>query len=265
MTKTDPCESVRKALTEGEPLGEAERAHVRSCPVCEVLSDADGQLARTLQQDLPTSGADELLASLTPMLEEEDRRPTAWLARLPTSARIGLAMLVGALTVVAVATIRPRSDLGDYPMARQAGILSALAVVAVLALGAALRPLYRARLGAGAKAAVGLAALLVVTLVAATALPSDYAPSLQRFGYDAFHCMGSGGLFAVPFIAMILAVRRESTSLPWAAAAAAGLIANAALFVFCPIEDVGHQFAGHASLVVLFMVLAVAASQRRSH
>jgi hypothetical protein len=166
-----------------------------------------------------------------------------------------------AAALVGVAATRLRSDWDVYP--RQRLVVSGLVFGVGLAISLLLllRSLGRPRARAGVQAAMvafGLSIPLVLAL-----LPGPHAahPASAGHGADlwprALACFAYGTGLALPFLGTLWAVARSDRVASFGlslAAAAAGLVANAALLVHCPIVHLDHLLLGHASIGVVLVL-----------
>jgi hypothetical protein len=87
------------------------------------------------------------------------------------------------------------------------------------------------------------------------ALPPPY-PLAQAIGAGApaLRCHLAGATIALPSVLCgLLALRDGRRQGALLAAAAAGLLANAALLLDCASVEVGHLLAGHATIVVTYL------------
>jgi hypothetical protein len=131
----------------------------------------------------------------------------------------------------------------------------------------ALRPAYRPSAPSWAApgvAALGLLGLLVVYLQPALPAldPAHVAePGLDAALHLAAPCLGIGLLIALALYALWSLLDRGGARRGLAAAAAAGLTANLALQLHCPITAPTHLLIGH--LGVALVILGVALAARR--
>lgn len=242
------CEDVRDALLAGR-APEAELVeHAKECAQCADLFANEAALGRSLA----TAGADTLLdPALWGELERElgaEKGARAWLRSRPTRLRTALA-LGGVLVVTALGLrhLRPNWDALPTP------VLAAWLFAFVGAAGVALRVALPVLAGEDARKATSLAAAFGLPLVyGALAAPSfGGAPFVATpFFASALSCFVYGTLLSLPLAALVWSLDRGAGSRArvFAAAAASGLAANAALLLHCPATDAAHLLAGHGAI-----------------
>ncbi len=273
MTEMD-CARLRQVLLDHdhERLAWPEvRRHLAECPACQALASDDGKLVRALSLAEPALGEAPLsFAPLAAELERE-RRWSGRLKSLPGAVR-WLAAAAALALPAALALVRPRTDLGAYPVFRFAGEMVVLFGLAAMTCWPWLRALYRPRPRAG----VGLAGLavalglpwLLASLPPATGVTSHFlgiaggAVARQTLG-----CLALGTALAVPVWAVLGGLGRYAGGHSLFAlfpATAAALAALAGLAVHCPLTDRGHLLGGHAPIAVLLPVAALLVRAWRS-
>lgn len=264
---SEPCDSIQAKLAAGEELSADEGRHLAGCAEC---ARAELEAAVELPEDLAVEGA---LDGLRDELQREAGALGWWRSR-PTGLRraVGLVVLLG--TALGFGLVRPRADLGVFPMPRMLGLVGIYGAMGALAglgsLGSAQRPLVRPRL-----AGVGLAVAVVVSLGLALLPPahSAHPASLGGTGAEllprALACLLTGLAVALPGVVLLgLGARATGHSLraPWVLGAVGGALAGQlALQLHCPLVGSAHRVAGHALLVVVLGVVtwAVAAGLAR--
>lgn len=189
----------------------------------------------------------------------------ARLRALPSSGRLALALATSALVALAVALLSRRADIAVYPVARMgiefvlyAGGLGALAWMA-------LRPLHQRALPRGlAGSLLGFAVVLPIVLALLPHAHTAHPASLEGMGSDfaarAVSCFVFGVVSSIPLLVMAWLLHRSPKSggrFAAAAAGAAGLLANVALLLHCPITHPTHIAVGHALVAVVFVGLAL--------
>ncbi|HMI93406.1 MAG TPA: hypothetical protein VK509_18670 [Polyangiales bacterium] len=212
------------------------------------------ELARAVDGVHGAADLDRMYASLHAELGRE-RGLRAWLRARSTVARglmaLGLVAAVSALVALGFA----RPDLGSFPPARMALSLAAMALLMIVGVALALRPLQRAALPAwvGPAAITGsLAVLAGLYLVS----PFD----LPRAAFDAatlrpaLVCMAIGLLLGVPVYGALLLLDRGGSRQALPMAMAAGLAANLELHIHCPSADPLHLMLGHFGAAVLLLL-----------
>ncbi|KIG13372.1 hypothetical protein DB30_08139 [Enhygromyxa salina] len=220
----------------------------------------------------PTPGPDELDA----MFEAVERRiaaPVGWVEGLrQRSTWVRSAALLGvALAMVALILLGLRRvDLGLHPLPRLLGTIAALAT-AVLAAGAvALRPLHRRPLRGWLLGLIAGLAVLAPAIVCSLP-PAHHDHPASLIGVDADLVPRAAGCFAfgMGFVALAVAAayllersalrRRGSAVL---ALLGAGALANLVLVLHCPIVAPIHQWAGHATITLVLLLVAAGARAR---
>lgn len=251
------CADVRAALRRGEPPDGPElAAHVAGCPACATLAQTPALAAGLDAIDVDADGVEALLQRTLVDLDGE-RGPVARLRSMATTFRLALALVVMIAIPGVVLALAPRPDLGVYPGLRLVVDFVLYAIPGLLAVVAALWPLYRnepIRARAITVIASVVAALLVASLPAAHA---DHAASLAGAGDDfakrALGCFIYGSICALPAFAALRLLGREgarvgSTALVIGVAAA--LCGSAAVFLHCPIAHASHRWAGHVAVLL---------------
>lgn len=194
----------------------------------------------------------------------EARSPLAWLRSRPTSLRLGL-VLVGTLAAgILVGLSARRPDLADYPVARLTLELGLLGTILAMILGLASRPLIRPSLSPARLALALLATALVALGIALVPGPElrahgSLGPIAPPNWASGVPCMSIGVLAAVPAYLLVRLFDRGSRTTTYLAAAAAGLVANFALTLHCPLGDVAHRVLTHASQGVILLACLGAA------
>jgi hypothetical protein len=257
------CSELRSLLLSGGALrGPEVEAHVAECAPCAELVRDDGALGRFLPvRQAPEPRIEAMLGDLHARLAK-NRGFAELLRESRTALRVGLALAgVAALALAHLAWSR-RADFAVYPAPALLVAVgsSCLLLGALLAIG--LRPLQRALSPRWQRYALTAAALaLPVILAARPQAHLDHPLSVAGTGADflprAAACFSYGSLLAIPLVVLCWALDRgEHRSLPNAllAAAAAGIGANLALELHCPITHPLHLLAGHASVGLALVV-----------
>lgn len=203
-----------------------------------------------------------LWAELSPRVEAQD---ASWLGRLralPTPARVLLAAAAVLLAALFSVAFTPRPELAQYPVGRMALVLGTLAVLAVLIVRMALRPVHRPQPAARSVlllVAGALSATLAFALApeAHTLLPHTVPAPGQSLWERARPCLLFGLGTGLPVFLALHALDRGARYAAWLATAALGLAGNLALQLHCPLTGADHLAAGHAS--VGFVALAAVA------
>ncbi|MCR9164111.1 MAG: hypothetical protein ACE37F_24270 [Nannocystaceae bacterium] len=214
-----------------------------------------------LEEDAPFVA--EGLGALHATLDAEG--PSSAVSSLPTRVRWGLALglVAGVVTMVLLGT--RRADFEVYPRGRMLLDLGLLLGPLVLALVAALRPLSRPALSTARR--VQWVALGLLCLAVSWALPAAHAlhPASQAgvgpvFWAQAGSCFVFGLSFAA-FAALALGLLSRNGPTRWFPSAlgvwAAGLTGLVALYLHCPITELGHLCAGHSTVAVPVLALVL--------
>jgi hypothetical protein len=227
----------------------------------------DRELPRALQEvQGPLPAPDDLFATIEQDVRRE-RGLAAWLRSLSTPARLAIAFGASSALLVAAYAWFVRPDLAVYPVGRMLAVILVAGGAVAASLLLALRPSHRPpppSWAAPASAGLGLLGLVVVYMQPALPeLDPAHAPAsgLESALHQAAPCLGIGLLIAFALYALWSLLDRGGARRGLAAAAAAGLTANLALQLHCPITAPAHLLLGHLS--VALVILAVALVARR--
>ncbi len=269
------CSEAREKLRRGR-REECEQ-HLADCEACAELAE-DSTLLAALDAFRPEVGEGVELdrASSRQRLDrelEKEQRASRWLRNRSTAARTFAILLACTFGIVAVLILRPRVDLSVYPFERMLALLSALALLLYANLWASYRPLHRPPLSRWVATVFTLLAVLVTWLPALSAPAHRAHPaSLEGAGDDfsvrAMLCLTWGLAVSLPlFGAVWLGMRGNNrlSELPASVWVTAGLFGVLALQLHCPIVHPEHLIAGHSTVVLTVVFLAVAASWWRWH
>lgn len=265
------CADVHAAIRSGDPLSPAHAQHVRGCAACGALAGDDAALAGALARVQPpdTAGLDALMGRVQAELEDE-RGFAARVREASTPMRITVAAVLAALVPVLVLMFGPRPDLPAYPATRMLLDLALFLGPAALALVIGLRPLHRSPQPRWVpRALVALAGIAMVVLVLLPEAHRDHPASLlgvgEDFGKRARGCFTMGVACAIPAMVWLRLASRDAgrVSISALLAAAAALAGALAVYLHCPIVAPAHLMAGHATILVPYLVLAFATGLRR--
>jgi len=244
----------------------------------------DSEVERALQEarDAEASSAiahdtdfDALFSDIEETRKTESQSWSGRLRQLPTSARFLMAMIVLALIVGMSSLMWPRPDMHVYPIVRMSVVLVSLVVLIASAVKLATWPMHRPEppstlswgllIVGGVVAPVALAALPPAHLAHAASLGGTGAD----FWPDAARCFSFGTALALPVLILMRMLDRSAHGSWWRAglaAVAAGLAGDLALQLHCPVTGSWHLVVGHASVVVILLVIyggIVYAGERR--
>lgn len=186
----------------------------------------------------------------------------------PTWQRLGMVILLSAVTTVATAVTMPRWDLGAYPSLRMVFTLGVLALLTGAASGRLLRPLHRPRPSIWSGRVLllmGMAMPCVMSLWPLDGHVGTLPGEGVAFAIGCGRCFVFGGALGIPVLLVAIAVRRaniDGAAVAALAGVAAGLTGNLTLQVHCAVTDPHHLLVGHATLLGIFAIFA--AMWRRS-
>lgn len=261
------CRKARKMLRSGR-RSECE-SHLEQCAACALLAD-DPQLLTALDRLDSEVYADCQLDAhrgwqkLSDSLEQE-KHWTRWLRNRSTAMRILAIVLLCAFGVASVLIFRSRPDLAVYPMDRLLMLSALFSLVLLGNLWVAYHPLHRPPL------APWVAPAIMMIAIVATWIPvllgqahSDHPASLEGAGEDfaarALACFVWGVVISLPLmVALWLGSRGKWTlgRLSPSVWVTSGIFAVLALQVHCPIVHGGHLVAGHFSVLLAMLLLAL--------
>lgn len=252
------CHELQHKLKHKLPPDDHDREHAQSCTPCALLlEDSSASLIHALNQLEPASSPPAPDFSNIQAQLRAESGVVAWLRSRPSPLRSLFALSAATLVVLFALFAMPRVDLGLYPPLRMALALGLLSIAGLSTLSFSLRGLHRPRLSPrGLMALVILAGLAVPFALAL--LPPAHSPhpaALQGAGSDlwsrAAECFFLGLALATPVVLMARALSRDAHHRPLMAllaAAAAGITANLALQLHCPIVHPIHLVLSHASV-----------------
>lgn len=216
----------------------------------------DRMLADEVQEDLSA------LLQRTQAAIEADVSPAGRVRRLSTPARIALVLAVAVGTAVASLLGSPRADM-DWVNTTHLGLVSAgMTMGALIGVALAMRPTWAPE--ASRPRAVG--ALLLALLLPALLVAVPVIDPAEAFAFDkadlpelSVKCFGYGSAIAFFVVGAWRLVERRTHAgaLRWATAmAAAAAIGNVGLIVHCPVIDMEHKLAGHATIGLIWAGVA---------
>lgn len=253
------CEHIQAHLRAGGEPGLDLEAHLDECLECaEVAAEVEG-LGTDDGVTLPD--LDRILGAVEGVIAQ-DRGPRAWLRDRSTRARMLLGAAIGFGLPLGYGIATLRADISVYPVARFAVITFVLAALLAVALWAGMRPLHRPALSPGVVHALSFAAvgavLITASIPAAHALhPASLAGISDDLVRRAAACFAVGLAIGVPVALGVRALNRARASWLGAPIMAplAGVVAgNLALHLHCPLVAPQHLLAGHAAVLVPFVV-----------
>lgn len=214
---------------------------------------------------------DERLVPSQDLLDAVDRdltpvRP----ARLPWRRVLGVAPLGAALMLAVPLVAGPRVDIGTLGPFVAWGLSIGQLGLGLLAIWMALRDgmpsLALPRLALGIMLAAGAGAVAAVTLVTYSISPTVLAEGLPRPGVFCFAGTTSVGAPLLGAVALLMS--RSLPSTPMLAGGlygmGAGLTADAAWRLGCPVSDPTHVLSAHAGAVLLLAVTGMVWGMRGS-
>ena len=259
------CVDVREARSRGVPLSPAAVEHAARCPVCSGSVPANPTASPTTNTEAGLGGPGPDQAALFASLEEALRQDDGILGRLrsrPTTERVLLVAGWCFLIVAGIAVAAPRAARGPVPTEHVLLVVTVLSTLLAVALRFGLRPCNAHRRVLGVLLA-GLGAALLAPVVCAF-LPSAVSTGIPE-GVSSLHaasrCFATGVLSGAAVIAALFALDRgehRSPTVALLAAAAGGLVANAALELHCAVTAPAHLLLGHASVSLALAVAYVA-------
>lgn len=261
---TEPCDSIQAKLAADSALEPDEAAHLAGCADC---ARAELEAAVALPDAVDT-------AAVRGRLQAELAREAGvlgWWRSRPTALRRLVVLVVLLGTALGLGLLRPRADLGVFPVPRMMLLVVTYGAVGALAslgaLGSGRRPVVRPQL-----AGLGLAVAVVVSFGLALLPPAHSAHPASLGGTGAallpraLACLLTGLAVALPGVVLLgLGARATGHSLraPWVLAALGGALAGQlALQLHCPLVGSGHRVAGHALLVVVLGLVTWVLAER---
>jgi len=261
------CREAREMLRSGRRT-ECE-SHIEECAACALLANDPVLLAALdrLESEVHAQGqldSERGWQQLSDSLQEE-KRWIRWFRNRSTTTRILAIVLLCAFGVASVLVLRPRPDLAVYPMARLLMLSTIFSLVLFGNLWVAYRPLHRPPL------APWVAPVVTTIAIVATWIPvllgpahSNHPASLEGAGEDfaarALFCFVWGVVVSLPLLVALWFGSRGKRTLGrlspsvWVTS---GIFAVLALQVHCPIVHSGHLVAGHCSVLLVMVALAV--------
>ena len=190
----------------------------------------------------------------------------SWLGRLrafSTPTRRLVAFLSFGIIVGLKLMTGHRPDLGDYPPLLLAVYLGSLGVLLAIAMVAALRPLHLPPLRTSVT--ITFTALTIIATCVLAVAPGfhDHASVRVPGGVSLWQlggpCFLFGLVIGLPVYVVLRILDRGNPLGRLLAASAAGLTGNMMLELHCPVGGANHLLAGHAMVLVVFVLGVVAA------
>jgi hypothetical protein len=261
------CREARELLRSGRR--EQCESHLKQCEACALLADDPALLAALDRFDSNVYEDGQLDAErgwqrLSDSLQDE-KRWTRWLRNKSTATRLLAIISLCAFGVASVLILRPRPDLAVYPMGRLLMLSALFSLVLLGNLWVAYRPLHRPPLAPWVAPAITIIAI-VVTWIPVLLGPahSNHPASLEGAGEDfaarAFICFAWGIVISLPLMMALWFGSRGKRTLGQLSPSVwvtSGIFAVLALQVHCPIVHSGHLVAGHCTVLLAMLVLAV--------
>jgi hypothetical protein len=241
------CADVTESLSRGEPLSEGAAAHANGCPICSAL----------LRPTVAPTAEETLFAAVQTEVHEE-HGVAARLRSLPSGLRVFAAAGWAALLVTATTLVTPRSAFGPIPFERVTVVIASLVALITLALWLGLRPLQTRPAPRRLLLVSSLSGMFAPALFAMFPLGAARVESVAHVGSlrATLGCFFIGAVAGGLLVAGLRALDRSehrSWSSALLAAAAGGLLGNAALELHCPITAPAHLFLGHVTVGVALL------------
>ena len=219
-----------------------------------LLGSAD---ARGAVSGAPTFDMDELFAGIEAQIDEKRKSPRTRLREQPTGVRrmIAISALLGMVAFFWL--VVPRADIGQFTEWSFLAAAAGMTVLGAIAAFIALRPCHVPELPTHRVVLLSALALLATVAVAFLPAPHEHvlAPAEGVSAMKAaMPCMFLGLIMAFPVYFLIRLLDRRSHLSAVVGGSVAGLIANVALQLKCPLHDTGHYLLGHSSVLVLFLL-----------
>ncbi len=194
--------------------------------------------------------------------------PLAWLRARSTRERTILSIAISAALPAAVALTRLRQDWSVFPSGRMVFDLLLLCGALLALLSLPLRPLHRPPLSWPLIATLVGGAVATTFVVAAWPQAHElYPESLlgvdADFASRASGCFRTGVLWAAAVSLGLFLISRKSSAFPIALVQAA-LVAIIALQLHCPLVSPKHLVAGHSTVALAGLLVALLLMARRS-
>lgn len=257
------CERARKHIREGQ-IDQA-RDHLQRCASCTAFAEAHEMMRNFESQETLSDQSlplDQLFEDINAQLSSQTsvRRR---LSALSSSRRIALMIIISAFVLGAVFVLVRRLDWFLYPAPRLMFELGFLIVLFVVYLWTVIRPLHLSPLRRGARVLPLIAVLVVILAPLALPLAHQALPeSLRGVGEDlaarALACFFWGiGVSGIIGIASYLFMRgaRGISSMRIGYWLLAGLFAELALHIHCPLVHPLHIALGHLTIIPAFLVV----------
>ncbi len=247
------CDRGKKRLKSGQPLTEAERAHVEDCELCDALIDS----SEWLEAGDPSGGtfdADANFAETKTQIGQERgfrARLRAW--STPRRFLLVATLMLGSLPAIAMISRRPMDPMSS--MERWVLLLTVFVLTGLTLAYHALRGPDRSP-----RPWLVLALMLGVAAMIEPALPeldSFHVLAPQMFFAQATKCLMYGVINGIPVAALVALIDRRDRSLPgrlWLAGGAGAATGLAALALHCPYHDRSHLMLSHVTAAVVLTV-----------
>lgn len=220
-------------------------------------SVSDGELEQLFHEAREAADPTDLdaLFEATLQAREADRGVSGWLRSRPTWLRRLIATSAVFTMLGAIAIFEPRHDLAEIGIAALLPPALALGVLVLVSIWVALRPMQAPTLSRAKVAS--LLGICVASAIVVAIYPADEVATGGALAV--WPCFGLGLLVGLPVYALTRLLDRGSRISAVLAAGAAGLAGNLALEVKCAMDGAAHGLGGHASVLVLFVLGALAA------
>ncbi len=215
-----------------------------------LLGSADAGAAASFDMD-------DLFKGLEQQIEEKRAKPLTRLREQPTSVRRGIAVTALLGLVAFIGLVIPRTDISQVTEWSFLAAAVGMTLLGAIATFVALRPSHVPELPTHRVVLLSALAVLATVVVAFLPAPHEHvmtAPADANALKMAMPCMFFGLVMAFPVYFVIRMLDRKSHLSAVVGGSVAGLIANVALQLKCPLHDTHHFLVGHTSVLVLFLL-----------
>lgn len=197
---------------------------------------------------------EQMFGALSNRIGRETQRER--IAALPTHSRYALAGVLSLSIPLAIWLARKQILPPTFSPERQLWTLASYALCLGSLLSLTLRPLYKPPV-ATPILLLHLAGpfLLVFGFALWPADPSAVTPHAHHAAFGALPCLAMGVMLGATLLLLLYYLNRGQRFFPVLGAAAATVLGNAALQVFCSDPGLLHRVLGHAGVGLLFLLV----------